>query len=181
MPRRLRRGSGYRLTALVLVMMGLLAGVGLDFVLPSSAQQPPPFVQRKFYLTRTSTFDGAQALNACAPGYHMAALWEVIDPSNLVYDAARGFVLPDEPIPNDQLSSVPAGEDGWIRTSGRGDSSTNCRGWTSNSDAHNGNVVQLPDDTVDARGWDDAAQAVSPWRPARANCVNENRVWCIQN
>ena len=178
MPSRLRQ-SGYRSTVLVFLMMGLLAGVGLDFVLPSSAQQPPPFALRKFYLTKTDAFDGAQALNACAAGYHMAALWEIIDPSNLVYDTARGFVLPDQP--NDQLSSVPAGESGWIRTSGRGDTSTNCRGWTSNSDAHNGNVVLLPDDTIDGRGWDDAAQTVSPWKPGRLNCINENRVWCVQN
>ena len=35
---------------------------------------------RKFYLTKTE-HNGAQALSACAPGYHMASLWEIHDPT----------------------------------------------------------------------------------------------------
>ena len=43
-----------------------------------------------FYLTRT-THVGNQVLTACAAGYHMASLWEILDPSNLKSQHGIGF------------------------------------------------------------------------------------------
>lgn len=45
---------------------------------------------RQFYLT-TSTFNGSQPLRACAAGYHFASFWEILDPSNLVYNTTLGY------------------------------------------------------------------------------------------
>ena len=45
---------------------------------------------RKFYLTQ-ALHNGAQALSACAQGYHMASLWEIHDTSNLRYDTDLGL------------------------------------------------------------------------------------------
>ena len=50
--------------------------------------------RRSFYLTKT-THTGAQALAACAEGYHMASLWEILNPSNLRYDTELGVVVGD--------------------------------------------------------------------------------------
>ncbi len=49
---------------------------------------------RKFYLTKTY-HNGAQALSACATGYHMASMWEIHQPSNLRYDTDLGFIVAD--------------------------------------------------------------------------------------
>ena len=40
---------------------------------------------RKFYLSK-QTFQGNQALHACAAGYHMASWWEIYDASAVEYD-----------------------------------------------------------------------------------------------
>src|SRR5262245_25332331 len=66
---------------------------------------------RKFYLTQDNTFDALEAPNACAAGYHMASLWEIFDPSSLVYDTALGHLSGDG-------SGPPEFHIGWIRTGG---------------------------------------------------------------
>jgi hypothetical protein len=63
---------------------------------------------RKFYLTQDG-YDGSQALSACAQGYHMASLWEILDPSNLSYDTSLGATVADS-------GSGPPNGSGWIRT-----------------------------------------------------------------
>jgi len=47
-----------------------------------------------FYLT-TTTHDGDSALTACGPGFHMASLWEIHDPSDVEYDTTRGLTSAD--------------------------------------------------------------------------------------
>ncbi len=59
---------------------------GLEAQIASLANKGP----RKFYLTKT-LHTGAQALSACATGYHMASLWEIHDPTNLRYNTELGF------------------------------------------------------------------------------------------
>jgi len=49
---------------------------------------------RKFYLTR-GVFSGADALKACAKGYHMASLWEIFDVSTLRYNDKLGATSDD--------------------------------------------------------------------------------------
>jgi hypothetical protein len=49
---------------------------------------------RRFCLSR-NTANGAQALSACASGFHMASIWELHEPSSLVYDTELGIVNND--------------------------------------------------------------------------------------
>ncbi len=52
------------------------------------------FGARQFYLTR-NRFQGDEALTACAPGYHMASLWEIHDVTYLRYNTALGSTQAD--------------------------------------------------------------------------------------
>ena len=140
----------------------------------NSANAPAHRGPRKFYLTQT-THDGSQALTACAAGYHMASLWEILDPSNLSYDTGLGFTTADS-------GSGPPSQPGWIRT-GVGPSSgsanaglANCRAWTSADPLDGGTFVGL------TNTWDSAAvTVVSPWRATAIGCNNGTRVWCVQD
>ena len=129
---------------------------------------------RKFYLTQTEHI-ASEALTACAPGYHMASLWEIHDTSNLRYDTQLGFVREDSGL------GPPSGRAGWIRTgfgsnpiaaAGRG----NCLAWAS-ADAQDEGTLAAPE--ID---WTTApVTAVSPWLTGTAPCNNDERVWCVQN
>ena len=45
---------------------------------------------REFYLTQLRHLAG-EATTACA-GFHMASMWEILDPSNLRYNTNLGFM-----------------------------------------------------------------------------------------
>ena len=51
------------------------------WVAPANAADRRP----KFFLT-PGTYNGAQAIQSCNPGFHMASLSEIYDVSNLRYD-----------------------------------------------------------------------------------------------
>ena len=139
---------------------------------------------RKFYLTPTNTYNGSQALTACASGYHMASLWEIFDTSNLKYDTALGSVNNDSGsgpptvfIVAGHISSV-----GWIRTGGGdhggGDpGQANCFGWTLDTEAAGGTVVGLTE------LWSSTSTVtpVSPWRAFTLSCHDPQQVWCMQD
>jgi hypothetical protein len=182
--RRHRKGTSL-LIAVGLIVTGASLGVRMDSQAGVSAQQRLPFTPRRFYLSKTE-HDGAHALSGCATGFHMAALWEIVDPSNLVYDTTLGFSWADIGLESDAGSSVPADAHGWVRTGGRRRPLGNCMAWTSSSTDHDGSLVLLPDGThrsppFDADNWANPATVVSPWRAATANCVNPNKVWCVQD
>ena len=128
---------------------------------------------RKFYLTKTE-YNGAQALTACAAGYHMASLWEIHDPSNLRYDTELGFTLADS-------GSGPSFAGGWIRTGWIGDVSDtpgigNCQAWTSANSSDQGTAVGLS-----LRWALTSVREVSPWQTATTRCDGGVRVWCVQD
>src|SRR5512133_3687902 len=106
------KNSIIALAVLVILIGGLAALlplVGLGQVTPGPKQPPPSFGRPgNFYLTKTS-HNGAEALTACAAGYHMASFWEIRDPSNLRYNTAYGYKTDDS-----GLGPPTAG--GWIRT-----------------------------------------------------------------
>jgi hypothetical protein len=132
--------------------------------------------RRAFYLTPLDAYDGSQALNACAAGFHMASLWEIHDPSNLRYDTTRGFATADSG------SGPPSGWGGWIRTGNDalGESNVvgaiNCNAWTSNSVNHFGSGVLLQ------LQWGSLAESlISPWRAGGAACNIQIKVWCVED
>jgi hypothetical protein len=136
---------------------------------------------RKFYLTQTS-HDGSEALSACVDGYHMASLWEILDPSNLSYDTSLGATVADS-------GSGPPNGSGWIRTgfiaSNGGTApdgtvppgSGNCQVWTSASSAAYGTTALVP-----IYGSSEIeVTVISPWVARSTICSAKPRVWCVQD
>jgi len=132
---------------------------------------------RRFYLTKTQ-YSGAQALSACAAGYHMASLWEIHDPTNLRYDTVLGFTT-DDSGSGPPSASTPGGF-GWIRT-GKNKFTVNligvgnCNAWMSASATEFGTAVSL------APGWGSNGQIVEPWEAIAFTCNVPQHVWCVQD
>lgn len=155
--------------AAILVLLGLTIGS------VTVADAGP----KKYYLTK-GTFDGSEALMACDRwnGYHMASIWEILDPSNLKYDTQRGRTAGDS-------GSGPPTEGvglGWIRTgqdasTGTGDPGiVNCNGWTSSNGADSGTVVGLKSE-LDAA----PVEVANPWRSQTEECNENHPVWCVKD
>jgi hypothetical protein len=130
--------------------------------------------RKSFYLTKTLTYNGSQALSACAAGYHMASLYEIIDPSNLKYDTQLGFTYADSGV--GPATNVA----GFIRTGAPASGFNtpgfgNCNAWTSSSNADYGTVVILD------YSWLDNPSLISPWRAAAQVCSHDGQVWCVQD
>lgn len=94
--------------------------------------------RRAFYLT-DSTWDGGSALSACAEGFHMASLFEILDVSNLRYAREIG----DSVETDDAGTGPPSNAFGWVRTGENSGSAGaagqgNCNLWTGNSPERDG-------------------------------------------
>lgn len=128
---------------------------------------------RRYYLT-IGVFDGSEAMSACASGYHMASMWEILDPSNLRYDTSLGWTQLDSGLGPPNLTA------GWIRTGtpatfgGAGGES--CNGYSTT--AGNGTAVNL------SRAWDAAAASdpdIPAWSAFVSSCSSDRRVWCVED
>jgi hypothetical protein len=156
--------------AAIQTIVGLSAVVSLTFVAPTRAD-----AKTKFYLTQDD-FLGNAALTACDHGYHMASLWEILEPGSLQYDSNRGFVTPDAG------SGPPSAQPGWVRTgyypfSTNVAGGANCAVWTSNSSADYGTSVMLdPSWSPDA-----VTSPIRPWRAGGFSCDSRHQVWCVHN
>lgn len=135
---------------------------------------------QRFYLT-TAGVNGANALTACTSGFHMASLWEILEPSPLMYEPVLGFSG------SDAGSGPPAGGDfpgllinGWVRTGASASAFNtnpglvNCSQWTSGTSG-SGTVVSLQS------VWDTTANPSWPWSPGTAACSSTRRVWCVED
>jgi hypothetical protein len=144
----------------------------LTIVSAEAAKEP-----RKFYLTKDG-FTGAQALTACADGYHMATLWEIFDVTNLSYDTTLGFRFNG----TDSEFGPTSGIRGWIRTgyaySGQSQiaGQDNCFLWTSDSALDSGSTVLLNS------FWAiPPAFPMDPWVSFLFTCDSTQLVWCVQD
>lgn len=160
----------------------LLMIVALSVLLPlvgrgqgGEVKTPKRDPRKSFYVTKTG-YDGSQALTACADGFHMASIWEILDPSNLHYDTQLGSTT------QDSGSGPPVGgsAEAWIRTGiGATSSQTpgigNCNAWTSASEDDFGTVVKLD------FFWDVPATRISPWFAFTISCNLAAPVWCVQD
>lgn len=133
---------------------------------------------RLFYLTQ-ATVTAGNALDACADGYHMASLWEILDPSNLQYDTVLGHTAADSGEGPPVWGGF--GDYGWVRTGNvSGDTITtaglaNCTAWTSSSGAHSGTTAALP------WNWTAGLSQVHVWDVATWPCNVALRVWCVED
>jgi hypothetical protein len=139
-----------------------------------------PSSTKSFYLTKDS-FNGANALTACAKGYHMASLWEIFDPSNLTYNTNLGFTHDDSGSGPPAFVNADLGS-GWIRTGHSAATvpftdpgTVNCVTWKSNSPSDIGTVVWLPLD------WSASPTAIAPWRAGISSCDFSIQVWCVSD
>jgi hypothetical protein len=163
------------LALLVVALLGYLtwgqrdaAASGLQAPLASSAGM------RQYYLTKND-YNGADADTACASGYHMASLWEILDPSNLKYDTDLGMVRDD----SGQGPPTFPYFGGWVRTGYYDNTSAtpgmgNCDAWISSSSGDYGTTAYLPND------WE-AGQDIHVWEVDTATCDTAVflRVWCV--
>jgi hypothetical protein len=169
----------FKLSLVALASLALLTSLALLVVtlthsLAPVGAAPADKGPRKFYLTRTF-HTGAQALSACAGGYHMASLWEILDPSNLRYDTGLGFTTVDSGFgPPDQFF-------GWIRTGGTASvvlpaGDANCNAWTEAGELKYGTSVLL------FGPWNSPSlSGISPWGALAITCSSPIRVWCVED
>ena len=164
-----------------LLTLALLAAVSLSYLAwgqrEAAASAPRSSAagstgMRRYYQTNV-TYAGADADTACAPGYHMASLWEILDPSALKYDVGLGEHQADSG------QGPPSGYVGWVRTGwNSSDLSTagmgNCNGWSSNSSSDHGTGISL------SINWD-APQAIYAWDVTTMTCSMETDVWCVED
>jgi hypothetical protein len=166
---RLVKGAVAVLATLACILAGTVSDYRVNAQGPKKGSESS---QRAFYLT-PFTSDGSQVLTACAPGYHTASIWEVLDPSNLRYDTTLGFMEADS-------GSGPPTASGWIRT-GRPplgsefSPAPNCFAWTDNQDVTFGTVAGL---TLNPSA---DAGTISPWTKGNVKCSTQVRVWCVQD
>ncbi len=125
------------------------------------------------YLTTLNYYPNT-AKTACAPGYHMASLWELYDISNLTYDYANPLAYTKA----DSGSGPPSGWYGWVRTGyeslGSATAGTgNCLNWTSADPASYGVSVRL------STAWETAPGDIGPWDATSFTCSLVGPVWCV--
>jgi hypothetical protein len=114
----------------------------------SGANNRSQDTRRAFYLTKEA-HTGSETLAACVAGYHMASIWEILDPSNLRYDTTLGRTVGDSGFGGPPTVGFENGAGqaanyvglGWIRT-GTG-ALANCNGWTSDAHADSGSYSLL--------------------------------------
>ena len=160
----------------------VLRNDGIEF--PDSSLQTTAAAaggRQSYYLT-TLSFTGGNALGACATGYHMASLFEILDPSNLRYATEET----DAATQSDSGAGPPADLFGWVRTgektplTGEADlGEANCLVWTSSSSAENGTRMELEDKwanfpTIEIAPWD---VEVEPCDDPFA----DTGVWCVED
>lgn len=143
----------------------------------SCARRP----QRRYYLT-TTLQNGAQTLQACEPGFHMASLHEISDWSSVIYDVSRGHTIADSgngPPADLTLAS------GWIRTGGIAVTSpggsdplavkSNCNAWTET--VGSGVLAFAPI----AQGDSSSAGEDFEWGITFTGCGAMIRTWCVED
>jgi hypothetical protein len=129
----------------------------------------------RFYLTDAShPTDGA--LTACASGYHMASLWEILDVSNLSY----AYDHPDAHVKADSGNGPPSGWNGWVRTgrfasTGSSAGTGNCNNWTSTSSGDSAASVKL------TTNWETPPDDISTWNATSFTCNFVGPVWCVED
>ena len=176
----IKLNKGLAVTLVVVLAVALLAWstqtAGRVAASAGEAVQAQSTGMRQFYLS-TSGAAGIGARGVCGPGYHMASLWEIVDPSNLKYNTTLGWTE------TDSGQGPPADEiyvHGWVRTGYVADISTtagraNCLGWTSAGAGHRGTIVSLP------ASWTSGVEDIGVWHAAVALCSDQNQVWCIED
>jgi hypothetical protein len=161
------------LALLTAAFLGYLAW-GRDEAAASGSQIPlaASSGMRQYYVTKTYSV-GADAADACASGYHMASLWEIMDPSSLKYNTDLGDTR------SDSGQGPPSDKQGWVHTGYAGTTSNtpgwgNCNAWTSSEVLDYGTWAWLPS------RWD-SGQDIHVWEVGMQGCWLNAYVWCVED
>jgi hypothetical protein len=111
--------------------------------------------RRRFYLT-LDVFNGS-ASNACRPGFHVASVYEVYDPTGLEYESGLGFPGDGEGPPDESR--------GWAYDG----SGNNCSNYTSSSGIGRRLYLSATSSTI------------GPWGSQELGCSLTSRVWCVED
>jgi hypothetical protein len=160
---------------LVLLSLVALIAVATSLSATRAAPREAPAAARGSYYLTESTFLGNETLDACAEGYHMASLWEVLDVSNLRYDTVLGY----QHAAGDCGEGPPTAIAGWVRTGAIPSIGTipgggNCGVWSQHWAGEWGTVVSLPND------WASPGSTVGVWVAGTRECSTSQRVWCVR-
>jgi hypothetical protein len=128
---------------------------------------------RHIYLTNAN-YATNHTLTACAVGYHMASLWEMLDISNMIYDNSHPAAYNKA----DSGYGAPSNWYGWVRTGFSSSNSIttgsgNCNTWTSISTGDYGVSVRL------SNTWEAAPGDIVTWDATSFTCNYTGPVWCV--
>jgi len=113
--------------------------------------------RRRYYLT-TGTADGAGAEAECAPGFHLASMYEIQNPAVLDYVTSLGLSR------DDSGTGPPTTDTGWVRA---GELTDNCNAFTSANAALIGTFALFTSDIG------------PPILRGQLNCNFPLNVWCV--
>ena len=138
----------------------------------SEVSETTSTVTREYYIAQ-EWYLGSEAKTACTTGFHFASIWEVLDISNLKYNADLGLTL------DDSGQGPPSYIGGWIRTGYTSDSTNtpglgNCSIWTISDDGYSGSVAYLPIDWSVGGNFDN-------WYVYGQQCDATMHVWCVED
>jgi len=188
---------------LLLVAAGAIGGLVVRWTPGpqiAAAADRLPWSGRGYYLTKEKV-QGDKALSACASGFHMAHMAEILNPSVLAYDVKLGYTTDDSGFgPPSGAGPVGSEGEGWIRTGNAssnyfatGGGLANCSAWTANATNGGGTIVAfgnywgVPIVRVPPTPTTIIPSPIDPWRtrPVEQNqqapCSRPQRVWCVQN
>jgi hypothetical protein len=174
------------------------SGVAVDdtgIIFPDGSVQmtaAPRDPRRAFYLT-ISTYNGDQVDGTdgngggvCAPGFHFASLYEILDVSTLRYatDTEGGG---DVYRTGDSGQGPPSLLPGWIRTGHSPttaqlvEGQTNCLAWTDSDFDTYGSKAYLNNNWAAATGSGNPSGIIMPWDSQTQSCLLPSEVWCVEN
>ena len=145
--------------------------------------------RRAFYLTDSSA-TGMTALSECDPdGFHMASLWEILDPTDLRYVSDEELSDGHFAVRSDDSGfGPPWGPFGWIRTAWESSATSragqgNCSIWSQTSGF--GSITGLNpcwgDDLDCGVTASTGNQAARWWYTFSESCAVPAPVWCVQD
>lgn len=141
----------------------------------AAAGSVPKALKSGFYLTNTD-YSPSTALTACATGYHMASIWELMNISALTYHSAH----PSAHNKADDGYGPPSHWYGWVRTGWDSSANStagsgNCLNWTSSSNTDYGVSVRL------SNAWATPLGSIGPWEATSFTCDMVGPVWCVSD
>lgn len=164
-----------------------LIGIRTDVNQIQTTINTSPTWPRRYFITDAEYYPSTIfAAKACGTGFHFASLFEILEPSGLLYDTKNPLAF-YQPSSYDQGSGPPTFRIGWIRTGfarfadTNAPGQSNCNSWTTNNVEAFGTAVTLSGAWNNLYALEDAIP-IAPWWIATAyQCSQQLSVWCVSD